>query len=129
MGQTLFAPPSVKGWDGQLSWINSALFFERVNTASVLSDGRGQQFKFDLAGTLTTNKLDSTEKTVDYYLNSLLDGQFQPEVKGAIVDYVNSNGAINFADLKGNANKAKTGDAKLRGAVHLILSSPDYMLK
>jgi hypothetical protein len=30
-GQELFAPPSVKGWDGGTAWINSSTLLERLN--------------------------------------------------------------------------------------------------
>jgi uncharacterized protein (DUF1800 family) len=131
MGQTLFAPPSVKGWDGQLAWISSTYFFERINAANGLVSSRGNQFNFDLYGTMQDKNLDSGEKVIDYYLNTLLDGQFQPALKSALLDYTNDSGALNIADLKaGNGNpKSKAVDTKLRGSVHLILSSPDYMLK
>jgi uncharacterized protein (DUF1800 family) len=33
-GQELFAPPSVSGWDGGTSWINSSTLLERLNWAS-----------------------------------------------------------------------------------------------
>ena len=33
MGQDLLAPPNVKGWPGQRSWINTASWLTRVNAA------------------------------------------------------------------------------------------------
>ncbi|MEX1045401.1 MAG: DUF1800 domain-containing protein, partial [Chthoniobacterales bacterium] len=33
LGQSLFMPPSVKGWDGGTAWINSATLIRRSNTA------------------------------------------------------------------------------------------------
>jgi uncharacterized protein (DUF1800 family) len=33
-GQELYAPPSVKGWDGGKSWINSSTLLERLNWAT-----------------------------------------------------------------------------------------------
>ena len=33
-GQDLFAPPSVKGWEGGKSWINSSTILERLNWAT-----------------------------------------------------------------------------------------------
>ena len=40
MGQELFQPPSVKGWPGGRSWINTATMFTRQNTAVFLITGR-----------------------------------------------------------------------------------------
>lgn len=40
MGQTLFQPPNVKGWDGGRSWINTATVFVRQNALVYLLTGR-----------------------------------------------------------------------------------------
>ncbi|MBU6410646.1 MAG: DUF1800 family protein [Verrucomicrobia bacterium] len=39
LGQDLFAPPNVKGWDGGLSWINTNTLLARYNDAAVLVHG------------------------------------------------------------------------------------------
>ena len=40
MGQNLFHPPSVKGWDGGRAWINTATLFARQNVLAYLITGR-----------------------------------------------------------------------------------------
>ncbi|MBL8747467.1 MAG: DUF1800 domain-containing protein [Phycisphaerae bacterium] len=40
MGQSLFYPPSVKGWEGGRSWINTSTFFVRQNIANFLLTGK-----------------------------------------------------------------------------------------
>jgi uncharacterized protein (DUF1800 family) len=40
MGQNIFFPPSVKGWDGGRSWINTATMFVRQNTLVFLLTGQ-----------------------------------------------------------------------------------------
>jgi len=40
MGQNLFFPPSVKGWDGGRAWINTATMFVRQNTLMYLISGQ-----------------------------------------------------------------------------------------
>lgn len=37
LGQNLFMPPSVKGWDGGTAWINSATLIRRSNTARLFA--------------------------------------------------------------------------------------------
>lgn len=37
LGQSLFMPPSVKGWDGGTTWINSATLIHRSNTARLFT--------------------------------------------------------------------------------------------
>jgi uncharacterized protein (DUF1800 family) len=39
LGQDLFAPPNVKGWDGGLSWITTNTLLSRYNEASTLVQG------------------------------------------------------------------------------------------
>jgi uncharacterized protein (DUF1800 family) len=39
MGQELFLPPNVKGWDGGLSWINTNSLLTRYNAAAILVTG------------------------------------------------------------------------------------------
>jgi len=36
LGQQLFAPPSVKGWDGDMAWISTSSVLQRSNLAGVL---------------------------------------------------------------------------------------------
>lgn len=43
MGQNLFFPPSVKGWDGGRSWINTSTLFVRQNILAYLLTGKMPQ--------------------------------------------------------------------------------------
>jgi uncharacterized protein (DUF1800 family) len=43
MGQRLFFPPSVKGWDGGRSWINTSTYFVRQNTLAFILTGKKPQ--------------------------------------------------------------------------------------
>src|SRR5947199_1625751 len=42
LGQELFAPPNVKGWDGGISWITTNNLLARYNQAEMLVYGRNQ---------------------------------------------------------------------------------------
>lgn len=138
MGQTLFNPPTVKGWDGNLHWVNSSYFFDRINTANTLAVSRGQQgqFRYDpyellgFTGT-TTQAPTSAGAVVDRFAGIFLDGQVQPEVKTALTDYLNTP-ALKATDLTDAANGKQTArpvDSRVRGTLHLLMSTPDYMLK
>lgn len=52
MGQQLFEPPSVAGWDGGRSWINTSTLFMRQNTCAYLLTGTtpGKKFTKDNEG-------------------------------------------------------------------------------
>ncbi len=43
LGQTLFAPPNVKGWDGGRAWITSSTLLLRYNFAGYLVSGKAGQ--------------------------------------------------------------------------------------
>jgi uncharacterized protein (DUF1800 family) len=44
LGQSLFFPPNVKGWDGGKSWINSATLIGRINLVAELIDHTETRF-------------------------------------------------------------------------------------
>ncbi len=53
MGQRLFEPPSVKGWDGHRTWLNSATLLVRLNALdTVLSAQPDGEIRFNPAGLL-----------------------------------------------------------------------------
>jgi uncharacterized protein (DUF1800 family) len=45
LGQGVFYPPNVKGWDGGAEWINSATLLSRVNLVWALCSGRDGRYK------------------------------------------------------------------------------------
>ena len=131
MGQVLFNPPTVKGWDGGLTWINSAFFFNRVNAANTITSNRGQQnFSYDPYAILGQNTT-SAQAAIDGLIGTLLDGNTAPEIKTALADYLSGGQPLKASDFSDAAAKPTTHplDSRLRGTFHLIMSSPDYMLK
>jgi uncharacterized protein (DUF1800 family) len=50
LGQDLFAPPNVKGWDGGLSWITTNNLLARYNEAAILVQGDANLLRTILAG-------------------------------------------------------------------------------
>ena len=57
MGQELFNPPSVKGWDGGRAWINSRTLLSRVNFATDLANRANERGTLD---DLVKKHLDAT---------------------------------------------------------------------
>ena len=45
MGQNLFEPPSVKGWDGGKVWISTESMIERFNFATKISSQKFEELK------------------------------------------------------------------------------------
>lgn len=132
MGQVLFNPPTVKGWDGGLSWINSSYFFDRVNLANLVVSSRGQQgLRYD-PYTLIGQKPDAALAVVNTLIGSLLDGNTSDVTREAVVEYLNGGSKLAAKDFELAASGKPLGkplDSRLRGTLHLLMSSPDYMLK
>ncbi|MCH7720870.1 MAG: DUF1800 domain-containing protein [Planctomycetes bacterium] len=69
MGQNLFQPPNVKGWDGGLKWINTATLFTRYNFAAIfIIKGTGHAGRTDGMGMNMTAMLDAVA-TLKHDLN------------------------------------------------------------
>ena len=127
MGQNLFEPPSVKGWDGGKVWISTESMIERFNFATKISSQKFEELKpYMLPSQLVSHQgLKTPAQTVDYFLEMLVDGDVPIYTRKRLVKYMET-------DNDGKATRGvKTDqilDAKLRGLVHLIMSLPTYQL-
>lgn len=107
MGQSIMFPPSVKGWDGGRSWINTATLFIRQNTLVYLLTGKRPKGKDALADeetfdgtTLLAQLADAypesasgdAEKVVDALLAFALGGDpdSPPPARAALIDHLRS---------------------------------------
>lgn len=83
MGQSLFQPPSVKGWDGGRAWINTATLFVRQNVLVHLLVGEGDAAEpyaaERLVAHLAADSAPDPATTVDYLLRFCLGGEPHPE--------------------------------------------------
>ncbi len=127
MGQNLFEPPSVKGWDGGTSWISTNTVMERFNFAARIT-----QEKFDAieayitpAALVKQQGLTNPDDTINYFLSLLVDGDVPASTRAELKKYVTT-------DYSGKVFNGKPDDqimdAKLRGLVHLIMTLPTYQL-
>jgi uncharacterized protein (DUF1800 family) len=126
MGQALFLPPTVKGWDGGLAWINTSTLYERANFANLLVTQRSRRPDGRFEPSKWVGKEADGPGTVAVFLDALLDGRASPETRSAIETYLEGK------DDKGNPvpfrPTPRALDEKVRGVVRLVLSSPEYQL-
>ncbi len=117
MGQTLLAPPSVKGWDGEDVWINANTVLQRYNFALDLVL---KQEPAKLLSELEKKDVRTPERLVDEFASRLLDGKLSEAMRGKFVQYLNTPKAL----------KLTTGsvEAQVRGMVHLMMCTPEYQL-
>jgi uncharacterized protein (DUF1800 family) len=125
MGQDLYNPPTVKGWDGGMAWITTTTLLERFNLANRLITTRGRDGFAALRDELLAQRPASVEQVVDYFLQRFLDGDVAAHVRRALVAYlqVNDDGKPLPFVLD-----ARFIDLKVRGLIHLIMSLPGYQL-
>jgi uncharacterized protein (DUF1800 family) len=138
LGQDLFAPPNVKGWDGGISWVTTNNLLYRYNFSWFLLNGQkppagaaptrpGDKMRdriaefqaasytpLDASALFTKDELASTEATVAAIEKRLLQATLKPTRRQAVIDYLDS--------------KQKNTDVVLRHALRLVMSTPDYQL-
>jgi hypothetical protein len=68
LGQDLFAPPNVKGWDGGMSWITTNTLLARYNQAATLVQGAFEPLQgADFSPKGNANKRPNAGKKVEKY--------------------------------------------------------------
>ena len=106
LGQNLFEPPTVKGWEGGRLWINSATMLQRANFAAKMSSK-------EVMGTVSLSA--SGTDTVDHYLDLLLGGAVSESAREEL-----------HTHFRKSTRKSKGRNAN--GLLQLILSMPEYQL-
>lgn len=68
LGQGLFYPPSVKGWDGGRTWINSSTLLGRSNLIQeLLTSDKSRFAKMSFEEFLNNEGIKSTDELIDYF--------------------------------------------------------------
>jgi uncharacterized protein (DUF1800 family) len=107
LGQNLFEPPTVKGWEGGRLWINSATMLQRANFASQVTSG-------DRFGKIESRQSGSDSSKVTDYLELLLAADVSPAMRDDLTNYL---------------RRAKGSDTEqTNGLVQLIMTMPEYQL-
>lgn len=127
MGQELFDPPSVAGWDGGRSWINTSTLFIRQNTCAHLITGKDPRrdnwatarSDYDpqpFFAAMSPEQRGSAAGVVDYAVDALLGAHTPRERREPLVRFLRDRGP-----------KATTDDA-LVALLLLVTAMPDYQL-
>ena len=76
LGQNVFHPPSVKGWDGGPAWLNGQTLLSRQNLALALTATEDPRFgrHTDPAELARRHDLRSDEQLVSFFLDLFLQG-------------------------------------------------------
>lgn len=114
LGQDLFQPPSVKGWEGGRLWINSDTMLQRTNFAAELTSGVRFGPIDDPGSAATALRLNTSEEIVHHYTDVLLAQNVKVSAMEKLIDYLERGTGGRFA--------------RIRGMIHLIMSMPEYQL-
>ena len=128
MGQNLFLPPSVKGWDGGRSWVNTSTLYVRQNILAFLLTGKKPQGydalsdaeKFDPTPLLA--ELAKADPGAEKDINKVIDYLLRFTLGSAPTEAQ--------ADLKEFASGLGTGATRdmIVGMLLLITAMPEYQL-
>jgi uncharacterized protein (DUF1800 family) len=141
LGQDLFAPPNVKGWDGGVTWITTNTLLTRYNDADTLVRGTfpalaasdfapkagglgGQKIAqfaqrihiagVDLDKILTPEERANNETIIVLLQHRLFQTVLKRDQQEALQEFLDS--------------KTKMSDADIVTAIRLMMSTPDYQV-
>jgi uncharacterized protein (DUF1800 family) len=139
LGQQLFAPPNVKGWDGGVSWITTNSLMTRYNEAALLVYGgpafvrgltreeraamdrpvinrlaRQDAGRVNVKRILTPEERADKERLIAALQTRLLQTTLSSEQEKVLRAFLDSQGELDNEDIL--------------GAIRLVMSTPDFQL-
>jgi hypothetical protein len=127
LGQNVFSPPSVKGWDGGRSWLNGQTLLFRQNLALALTSTDDPRFgrRCDPAETARRYEKKSDTELVDFFLELFLQGDVSAETKKRLLDYQQNARKLSTPVYWSQSDVA---DHRIRSLCHLVLTLPEFQL-
>jgi uncharacterized protein (DUF1800 family) len=123
MGQELLNPPSVKGWDGGLSWINTGMLMERVNfAAQELGDPATAGVQGIVQRLAAAGSACSPESVVDEALAFMGPLRVSAATRSALVEHVARDGELRFA----TEGERRVAAERIAEVLQLIAASREY---
>jgi hypothetical protein len=116
LGQGVFYPPNVKGWDGGQEWINSSSLLARANLVWGLASGTDGRLKRRLPLVELANKhaRGDRQRQTQWLLDVLISGPVPQEVQVQLASVA--------ADASGDEQ------ARLARLVQAIATLPEYQV-
>jgi uncharacterized protein (DUF1800 family) len=113
MGQALFEPPDVAGWDLGRAWFSTGAMLARINFATTLAANQ----KFNLADAAEPYRADPGS-FLEFFLERLSPSPYESVPRNELLAYLTSGGA-----WTGSTSQART---KAAGLAKLIVGSSNY---
>ena len=127
LGQVLFAPPSVKGWDGGQAWLNAQTLLSRNNLALALTSTTDGRFgrRCDPAAALERHGAKTDEEVVGFLLGTFLQGGVPPEAREKLLGYLDQAKRTRHPIYW---TPDDVQNHRLRAVTHLVLTLPEFQL-
>lgn len=127
LGQRLFYPPSVAGWDMGRAWLNGQTYLLRQNLALALTSTTDDRFgrRADPAGLLRRHGVEGDAAQVDFMVRLFLQDDVPAGTRERLVQYV--------ADAKSRPypffwSQNDASEQRVRAVCHLVLCLPEVQL-
>jgi uncharacterized protein (DUF1800 family) len=128
MGQLLFAPPNVKGWDGGKAWVSTSTLLFRYNFANYLINGNAMRPNprapamaipprdpMDVTRIIPTELRDKPGELVALLCQRFFGGPSPEKERTAFVQFLEKRAP-------------DTSDQTMRELLHLMMSTPQFQL-
>jgi uncharacterized protein (DUF1800 family) len=127
LGQVLFAPPSVKGWDGGPAWLNAQTLLGRNNLALALTSTEDVRFldRCDPARVLDRRGAKDDAAAVGWLLDVFLQGDVPDGARDRLLDYLKTARSVKYPVYWTSSDVA---NHRTRAVAHLVLTLPEFQL-
>ncbi|HSQ58711.1 MAG TPA: DUF1800 domain-containing protein, partial [Gemmata sp.] len=127
LGQVLFAPPSVKGWDGGPAWLNAQTLLGRNNLALALTSTEDVRFgtRCDPASVLAKHHANTDAEAVHFLLEVFLQGDVHPAAREKLLAYLKTAKSVKYPVYWSSDDVA---NHRVRAVAHLVLTLPEFQL-
>ncbi len=127
LGQNLFNPPSVKGWDGGQNWLNGQTLLFRQNLALSLTSTQDDRFgrRTDPVAVAQKYSKDYDKESVPFLLHLFLQGDVPADAVTRLAEYAEKS-RKQSVPVYWTAEDAT--NHRVRAVCHLILTLPEFQL-
>ncbi len=127
LGQNVFFPPSVKGWDGGEAWLNGSTFLVRQNLALALTSTEDQRFGSRTDPAALARRLGKTtdEQLLEHFLRLFLQGDVPAASRQRLHDYLDRSRGQSVPVFWTPSDAA---DHRVRTLCYLVLTLPEFQL-
>jgi uncharacterized protein (DUF1800 family) len=129
LGQSLFYPPSVKGWDGGRTWLDGHTLLARQNMALALTSTEDLRFSRrtdpDPAALAEKHHKKTDKELAELFLYVYLQGDVPAEKRAKLLDYLKRAQKQTMPVYYTDEDRAKH---RVRALCHLVLTLPEFQL-